>query len=52
MLIFQTNGPSGASEMAGNQLWDRPWTIDEIRKGAGNWSLAGDAGVSQILEIF
>ena len=26
--------------------WERAWSLDEMRKGAGNWSLAGDAGVT------
>ena len=25
--------------------WERAWTIDEMRKGAHDWSLASDAGV-------
>jgi hypothetical protein len=29
----------------GPQLWEKPWTIQEIRGNANNWSLAGDAGV-------
>ena len=29
----------------GVRSWERPWSLEEMRKGAGNWSLAGDAGV-------
>ena len=29
----------------GPRLWEKPWTIQEIRGNANNWSLAGDAGV-------
>uniref|UniRef100_A0A1I8IZA5 CG5993 n=1 Tax=Macrostomum lignano TaxID=282301 RepID=A0A1I8IZA5_9PLAT len=28
------------------KLWERPWTLDEIRERAHEWSLAGDAGDS------
>ncbi len=28
------------------KMWERAWSIDEMRKCANNWSLAGDAGVS------
>ena len=30
----------------GAKSWQRPWTVDEMRKGATNWSLASDAGVT------
>lgn len=30
----------------GPRVWERAWTVQEMRKEAGNWSLAGDAGVS------
>ena len=30
----------------GAKSWERAWTVDEMRKGATNWSLASDAGVS------
>ena len=32
-------------------VWERPWTVDEMKKGAGEWSLASDAGVSVISQI-
>ena len=31
--------------------WERPWSVDEIRKNAADWSLAGDAGVSNIYKL-
>ena len=37
VFFFQTND--------GARSWERPWSLEEMRKGAGNWSLAGDAGV-------
>ncbi len=30
----------------GAKSWERAWTVDEMRKGATNWSLASDAGVT------
>ncbi len=27
------------------KLWERAWTIDEIKQSANAWSLAADAGV-------
>lgn len=27
-------------------VWERPWSLDEIRKSSQSWSLASDAGVS------
>lgn len=31
-----------------DRSWERAWTLKEMRDGANNWSLAGDAGVSDI----
>jgi hypothetical protein len=45
MSFLQMNGPAAAE---GDKIWERSWSVDEIRKGAANWSLAGDAGVSSI----
>ncbi|XP_035207398.1 WASH complex subunit 2-like isoform X2 [Stegodyphus dumicola] len=36
----------------GDKQWDRAWTIDEIRKNSGNWSLAGDVGLYNLLNEF
>ena len=30
-----------------NQVWERPWTLGEMRQASANWSLAADSGVSQ-----
>ncbi|XP_055942367.1 WASH complex subunit 2-like isoform X2 [Argiope bruennichi] len=32
-----------------DKKWDRPWTTDEIRKNSGNWTLAGDVGLYNLL---
>lgn len=44
-LLPQMNGaPRDAAEPAA--VWERPWSLEEIRKGSQSWSLASDAGVS------
>lgn len=56
--VTPPNGPTGSQVhtplnggpgMATNEgkLWERAWSVDEMRKGARNWSLASDAGVSK-----
>lgn len=42
VLLPQMNGD--VAEPA--PVWERPWSLDEIRKGSQSWSLASDAGVS------
>ena len=29
------------------KVWERPWSITELRDGSRNWTLASDAGVSR-----
>lgn len=33
------------------RLWERAWSLDELRKGTSNWTLASDAGVSELFKI-
>ena len=40
--------PTGDPGENGTLVWQRAWSIAEMRAGAGNWSLAGDAGVCTI----
>ncbi|XP_064652229.1 WASH complex subunit 2-like [Lineus longissimus] len=42
------NGPTAE----GDKVWEKSWSVDEIRKGAVNWSLAGDAGLLLHLQEF
>lgn len=42
------NGPSNCNGEA-EQVWERPWTLDEMRKNSANWSLAADSGVFMLL---
>ncbi|XP_028609292.1 WASH complex subunit 2C isoform X2 [Grammomys surdaster] len=33
-------------------VWERPWSVEEIRRSSQNWSLAADAGLLQFLQEF
>ncbi|XP_035392943.1 WASH complex subunit 2C isoform X5 [Cygnus atratus] len=33
-------------------VWERPWSLEEIRKGSQSWSLASDAGLLRFLQEF
>ncbi|XP_058666735.1 WASH complex subunit 2-like isoform X1 [Ammospiza caudacuta] len=33
-------------------VWERPWSLDEIRKSSQSWSLASDAGLLHFLQEF
>jgi len=33
-------------------LWERPWTIEELKQGAAEWTLAADAGLLYYLQEF
>lgn len=44
------NGPSRSEHLEKDaQIWERPWTLEEMRQSSANWSLAADSGVSQKL---
>ncbi|KAM9477837.1 WASH complex subunit 2 isoform 2-T2 [Clarias gariepinus] len=45
------NGPSSCNGEA-EQVWERPWTLDEMRKNSVNWSLAADSGLFLYLQDF
>ncbi|CAB4030694.1 Hypothetical predicted protein, partial [Paramuricea clavata] len=36
----------------GTKSWERAWSVDEMRKGATNWSLASDAGLLLYMQEF
>ncbi|XP_056207704.1 WASH complex subunit 2A-like isoform X6 [Falco biarmicus] len=42
--------PRDAAEPA--PVWERPWSLEEIRKGSQSWSLASDAGLLRFLQEF
>ncbi|XP_030234487.1 WASH complex subunit 2 isoform X2 [Gadus morhua] len=35
-----------------NQVWERPWTLGEMRQASANWSLAADSGLFLFLQDF
>ena len=43
-VLYVSLQASGGAESV--NVWERPWSVDEMRKAANDWSLAGDAGVS------
>lgn len=41
------NGPSQSEHMEKDaRVWERPWTLEEMRQSSASWSLAADSGVS------
>lgn len=45
------NGPSNHNGEA-EQVWERPWTVEEMQKSSTNWSLAADSGLFLFLQDF
>ncbi|XP_075420278.1 WASH complex subunit 2-like [Tenrec ecaudatus] len=39
-------------EPASEPVWERPWSVEEIRRSSQSWSLAADAGLLQFLQEF
>ncbi|RMX42087.1 hypothetical protein pdam_00001226 [Pocillopora damicornis] len=35
-----------------DKIWERSWTVDELRKGSSNWTLAADSGFLLYLQEF
>ncbi|KAM6922649.1 WASH complex subunit 2 [Lycodopsis pacificus] len=47
------NGPSRSNHLGTDaQVWERPWTIEEMRQSSANWSLAADSGLFLFLQDF
>lgn len=48
-----TNGPSRSEHLEKDaQIWERPWTLEEMRQSSANWSLAADSGLFLFLQDF
>ncbi|KAL2083608.1 hypothetical protein ACEWY4_021381 [Coilia grayii] len=45
------NGPSNHNGEE-KQIWERPWTLEEMRQSSANWSLAADSGLFLFLQDF
>uniref|UniRef100_A0A1A8EQP7 Family with sequence similarity 21, member C n=1 Tax=Nothobranchius korthausae TaxID=1143690 RepID=A0A1A8EQP7_9TELE len=47
------NGPSRSKHSAEYpQIWERPWSLEEIRQHSTDWSLAADSGLFHFLQDF
>ncbi|XP_043912291.1 WASH complex subunit 2A-like isoform X2 [Protopterus annectens] len=46
------NGLSEHNGSEGEPVWERLWSLEEIRRTSGNWSLAADAGLLLFLQDF
>ncbi|XP_040906025.1 WASH complex subunit 2 [Toxotes jaculatrix] len=47
------NGPSQSEHLEKDaQIWERPWTLEEMRQSSANWSLAADSGLFLFLQDF
>ncbi|KAM4730529.1 WASH complex subunit 2C isoform 2-T2 [Anableps anableps] len=47
------NGPSQREAFSKDaQVWERPWSLEEIRQHSANWSLAADSGLFLFLQDF
>ncbi|XP_070771626.1 WASH complex subunit 2 [Enoplosus armatus] len=47
------NGPSRSEHLEKDaQIWERPWTLEEMRQSSANWSLAADSGLFLFLQDF
>ncbi|XP_031238910.1 WASH complex subunit 2C isoform X2 [Mastomys coucha] len=44
--------PDSERPPAAEPVWERPWSVEEIRRSSQNWSLAADAGLLQFLQEF
>ncbi|KAK7826341.1 hypothetical protein U0070_021355 [Myodes glareolus] len=44
--------PNSERPPASEPVWERPWSVEEIRRSSQNWSLAADAGLLQFLQEF
>ncbi|KAK7148877.1 hypothetical protein R3I93_013031 [Phoxinus phoxinus] len=51
MSNFLENGPSNHNGEP-EQVWERPWTVEEMQKSSTNWSLAADSGLFLFLQDF
>ncbi|XP_051935811.1 WASH complex subunit 2 isoform X3 [Hippocampus zosterae] len=48
-----SNSPDGSEHVGTNaQVWERPWTVEEMRQSSANWSLAADSGLFLFLQDF
>ncbi|XP_041123962.1 WASH complex subunit 2 isoform X2 [Polyodon spathula] len=46
------NGTTEQNGSEGDHIWERPWSLEEMRKTSENWSLAADSGLLLFLQDF
>ncbi|XP_054456135.1 WASH complex subunit 2 isoform X2 [Anoplopoma fimbria] len=47
------NGPNRSEHLGKDaHVWERPWTLEEMRQSSANWSLAADSGLFLFLQDF
>lgn len=44
-LQMNRTTPDQERAPASEPVWERPWSVEEIRRSSQSWSLAADAGV-------
>ncbi|XP_078788157.1 WASH complex subunit 2 isoform X7 [Oryzias latipes] len=50
---FMANGPDRNNLLEKDaHIWERPWSVEEIRQHSANWSLAADSGLFLYLQDF
>ncbi|XP_067375929.1 WASH complex subunit 2 isoform X2 [Channa argus] len=53
LLEGMANGPSRNQQSEKDaQIWERPWTLEEMRQNSASWSLAADSGLFLYLQDF
>ncbi|KAL0964594.1 hypothetical protein UPYG_G00326180 [Umbra pygmaea] len=53
LLDVGVNGHSQINHIGKDgQVWERPWTLEEMRQTSANWSLAADSGLFLFLQDF
>ncbi|XP_028651761.1 WASH complex subunit 2 isoform X2 [Erpetoichthys calabaricus] len=46
------NGSAEQNGPEGEHIWERAWSLEEMRKSSSNWSLAADSGLLLFLQDF
>lgn len=46
-MLFNLIINMDSNDNQNTKIWEKPWSIDEIKNSAGLWSLAADSGVNK-----
>ncbi|XP_061693840.1 WASH complex subunit 2 isoform X2 [Syngnathoides biaculeatus] len=53
MADRMSNGPNGSEDVGNDaKVWERPWSLEEMRQNSANWSLGADSGLLLFLQDF